>query len=503
MQQSDGPQEELLAPVAFGSTVTILFSDIRGFTEYTDAHGDEVAYRMLQHHNSMVQEQIALYGGHVVKTLGDSYMVSFEAARTAVTCAIAMQRALEQYNRAQQGPKIEIGVGIDTGEPVREAEDFFGGTVNRASRICGAAGSGRVLVSEVVRHVAGRMEGAEWIDRGFFEVKGFQEPQHLFEVDWSGAAAVRAAPVAPSAGIPRTAEVAPAVSRPPAEKRAPWLRWAAAVALLFVSVIVGVVFLVGRSPNPLGVVEPPSGQSLSPTVGAPATGADQDAAPGKLLRSDDFSDPARGLFQDNRQGIDRLTFSDGTSAQYRWEYGYAEKALVALIKGPYPKNPDQDVLDWGANAAGKILDDFAVEVRAKAVKSPSQVRYGLEYWFPDPARMPGSQAGGYRLFTDIYRFFVDPGVGRYGIRWEKENRSLASGRTRALESDSGENLLRVEVRGDTMRVFINGDEIERVQHDGLARRGGEIRLHFGMVGPSAGDEVEIRFWDFNVYSLDP
>ena len=139
MQQPDVPQEELMAPVAFGSTVTILFSDIRGFTEYTDAHGDEVAYRMLQHHNSLVQEQIALYGGHVVKTLGDSYMVSFEAARTAVTCAIAMQRSLEQYNRAQQGPKIEIGVGIDTGEPVREAGDFFGGTVNRASRICGAA----------------------------------------------------------------------------------------------------------------------------------------------------------------------------------------------------------------------------------------------------------------------------------------------------------------------------------------------------------------------------
>src|SRR3989338_7491329 len=168
---------------------------------------------MLQHHNSLVQEQLALYGGHVVKTLGDSYMVSFEAARTAVTCAVAMQRALEQYNRAQQGPKIEIGVGIDTGEPVREAGDFFGGTVNRASRICGAAGSGRVLVSEVVRHVVGRMEGAEWIDRGFFEVKGFQEPQHLFEVDWSTAEAVRATLV--------TAPSAPPPAHSPAEASAP------------------------------------------------------------------------------------------------------------------------------------------------------------------------------------------------------------------------------------------------------------------------------------------
>ena len=203
------------------------------------------------------------------------------------------------------------------------------------------------------------------------------------------------------------------------------------------------MFLVSLSPNPFGAVKPPSAQSSSPPVGASALGEDQATSPEKLLRSDDFSDPAKGLFQDNRQGIDRVIFSDGTSAQYRWEHGYAEKALVARIKGPYPKNPDQGVLDWGAGAAGKVLDDFAVEVRAKAVKSPSQVRYGLEYWFPDPARIPGSQAGGYRLFTDSYRFFVDPGIGRYGIQWEKENRSFASGRTRALKSDGGENLLRV------------------------------------------------------------
>ena len=105
--------------------------------------------------------------------------------------------------------------------------------------------------------------------------------------------------------------------------------------------------------------------------------------------------------------------------------------------------------------------------------------------------------------ADAYRFFVDPGVGRYGIWWEKEKRLLVSGRTRALKSASGKNLLRVEVRGDTMQVFINGEEIDRVQHDGLARRGGEIRLYFGMVGPPAEDEVEFRFTDFKLYSLGP
>ncbi|HEY8816417.1 MAG TPA: adenylate/guanylate cyclase domain-containing protein, partial [Candidatus Dormibacteraeota bacterium] len=86
-------EEAQPATPSFGSTVTILFSDIRGFTEYTDENGDEAAYTMLRLHNTLVQEQLALYRGHVVKTQGDSFMVSFDSARTAVTCATAIQKA--------------------------------------------------------------------------------------------------------------------------------------------------------------------------------------------------------------------------------------------------------------------------------------------------------------------------------------------------------------------------------------------------------------------------
>src|SRR4051794_31267158 len=93
-----GPPPHPHIPLPFGPTVTIFFSDIRGFTEYTDAHGDAAAYRMLQHHNLIVQEQIALFGGHIVKTLGDSYMVSFDAARNAMACGIGVQKSLATYN---------------------------------------------------------------------------------------------------------------------------------------------------------------------------------------------------------------------------------------------------------------------------------------------------------------------------------------------------------------------------------------------------------------------
>jgi class 3 adenylate cyclase len=209
-----GEEAQPAAP-AFGSTVTILFSDIRGFTEFTDVYGDESAYTMLRLHNTLVQEQLALYRGHVVKTQGDSFMVSFDSARTAVTCAIAIQKAIGEANRLRDGARIEIGIGINTGEPVREGHDFFGGTVNLASRICAVAEPGQILVSETLRAVAGKLEGSSFIDKGDFELKGFREPQHLYEVVEAAASPdpLKADPVSLVASRPAAKRVKP-VPRP-------------------------------------------------------------------------------------------------------------------------------------------------------------------------------------------------------------------------------------------------------------------------------------------------
>jgi len=178
-----------------GATVTIAFSDIRGFTEYTDQHGDEAAYRVLQQHNGAVRNQVDLFGGHVVKTQGDSFMVAFPTARSAIQCAVAIQRALTSA-QTEPGTRMALGIGINTGEPIQEGGDFFGGPVNLAARICASAGPGQIFVSETTRYVTGRIEAVEFLDRGLHDLKGFQEPQRLYEVRWTdeargGAAAVQ------------------------------------------------------------------------------------------------------------------------------------------------------------------------------------------------------------------------------------------------------------------------------------------------------------------------
>ncbi len=168
----------------FGATVTIFFSDIRGFTEYTNQHGDEAAWRMLRQHNALVNKQIELFGGRVVKTQGDSFMVYFPTARAAIRCAVAIQHNMASEAQNEPGARIQLGIGINTGEPIQEDGDFFGTTVNLAARICAAAAPGQILVSETSRYVAGRLEAVDFVDRGLREVKGFPEPQHLYEARW-------------------------------------------------------------------------------------------------------------------------------------------------------------------------------------------------------------------------------------------------------------------------------------------------------------------------------
>src|SRR6059036_2840490 len=178
--------------VSVPDTITIFFSDIRGFTDTTEELGDEVANELVREQDAIVRSHIEAYGGDVVKTQGDGFMVAFKATRGAILCAIAIQRSVAQKNRNQSGPRIAIGIGINTGEPIRQEDgDYIGGTVNLASRICAAAGSGQILVSESTRYVAGRIElrrsdggVVEYVDLGLHELKGFPEAKHLFEVSW-------------------------------------------------------------------------------------------------------------------------------------------------------------------------------------------------------------------------------------------------------------------------------------------------------------------------------
>ncbi len=165
--------------------VTIMFTDLVGFTDLTERIGDKAACELLNKCNSLIRDAISKAQGYEVKTIGDAFMVAFKSARAAVRCALNMQQAVKRLN-SLNGPdkQLSIRIGLNAGEPVRQEDDFFGSSVNLAARIERKAHGGEILISDLVYRLIGNMEGVTFIDRGSFVPKGFNEGYQIYKIVW-------------------------------------------------------------------------------------------------------------------------------------------------------------------------------------------------------------------------------------------------------------------------------------------------------------------------------
>jgi len=177
-----GPRKSAEEPTE--GTVTVLFTDVEGSTELRRSLGDEAAHQILRALDELVRGQIAAHHGREVKGTGDGVMASFASARRAVTCAAGIQRALEDRNRERGEASVTVRVGVNSGEVNHEADDIFGTAVNAAARVAAKARGGQILVSGVVKQLAGQVPDISYVDRGRFRLKGFDERWQLFEVIW-------------------------------------------------------------------------------------------------------------------------------------------------------------------------------------------------------------------------------------------------------------------------------------------------------------------------------
>jgi len=177
-------------------TITVLFTDVEGSTEFTTRWGDEVAQEILRAQRRLVREQVEKHSGREVKSLGDGFMVAFASARRAVACAVGIQRAVMEHNRRQPlDQQVRVRVGLNTGEAIQEEADLFGEAINAAARIAAKAKGSQILASDAVKAVVGRAKEIELVDRGRFRLKGLPGRWRLHEVVWQEEAS--AAPALP------------------------------------------------------------------------------------------------------------------------------------------------------------------------------------------------------------------------------------------------------------------------------------------------------------------
>lgn len=163
-------------------TLTIAFTDIENSSELIRELGDEAARPLFREHDEVVRSTLRPHGAREVQHLGDGFMLAFSSARSAISCAIEIQRAMKAFDTDRPEVPLRVRIGVHTGEVIAEDHGYFGEAVWRAARIVSKAEGGQILVSELTRQLVGT--ACACADKGEFALKGLPGLHRLYEVSW-------------------------------------------------------------------------------------------------------------------------------------------------------------------------------------------------------------------------------------------------------------------------------------------------------------------------------
>jgi class 3 adenylate cyclase len=125
--------------------VTLVFTDLVGFSAWSLSAGDEATLKLLRRVSAVVEPPLLEAGGHIVKRMGDGIMAVFAEPLTAVRAAIAARDGVKALDVDGYRPRMRVG--IHTGRPQRIGSDWLGVDVNIAARVMERATRGELVVS--------------------------------------------------------------------------------------------------------------------------------------------------------------------------------------------------------------------------------------------------------------------------------------------------------------------------------------------------------------------
>ena len=125
--------------------VTLVFTDLVGFSTWSLHAGDDAALALLRQVARAIEPPVLDAGGHIVKRMGDGIMAVFRDPTVAVRAVLAAKEALRSVEVAGYTPRMRVG--IHTGRPQRLAADWLGVDVNIAARVMERATKGGIMVS--------------------------------------------------------------------------------------------------------------------------------------------------------------------------------------------------------------------------------------------------------------------------------------------------------------------------------------------------------------------
>lgn len=159
----------------------IVFTDIVGFTELTELHGDDAAVVLVDHQAELARS-VLRPGARIVKELGDGLLMWFERPDDALVATLDLQDRIAARPPAN-GLPMWVRTAVHWGAPKRRGDDIIGHDVNLTSRVTGLAGPGEVLcTAAVVAAIDALPTGVAVDGLGEMFVKGVAEPVPVFRV---------------------------------------------------------------------------------------------------------------------------------------------------------------------------------------------------------------------------------------------------------------------------------------------------------------------------------
>jgi adenylate cyclase len=154
------------------TALTVVFTDLEGFTRYTAQAGDEAASQRLAEHHRRISPVVRGRGGRVVKHIGDGLLLTFTHAEAAVLACLELVDA--------EPPPLRLRAGAHFGEVVLTRDDIVGHVVNIAARVAESAKGGQVLVTEAVVDQVRGLRGIQVGRRRRRSFKGVGESVSVF-----------------------------------------------------------------------------------------------------------------------------------------------------------------------------------------------------------------------------------------------------------------------------------------------------------------------------------
>ncbi len=172
------------------TSLTILFTDLRGSTALYDRVGDLAAFDLVRSHFGELIAAVSAEGGAVVKTIGDAVMATFPAPDRALRSAMRMREAMRKINVQRGSEDLALNIGLHEGPCLAvmldDRQDYFGQTVNIAARVQGLAEPTAVLATKpiVESQATARLlrEAGYHMTSRLLNLRGVSEAFQIYEI---------------------------------------------------------------------------------------------------------------------------------------------------------------------------------------------------------------------------------------------------------------------------------------------------------------------------------